>query len=154
LKFKRKWHMKFFGSTIINKEKPIVAAFFANPDYLKEYQDGFQKKELLEGEAGQLGAVSKMYFDDGKRKMELIETVTKNELPDRFEAFYHHKHMDNTMVCEFIDLGDSRTEYKYAFNYVAIRGFMPKLMFRLFPSLFKKQGEKWMNQFKAFVEKQ
>lgn len=31
---------------------------------------------------------------------------------------------------------------------------MPKLMAILFPGIFKKQGEKWMRQFKEFAEKQ
>lgn len=145
--------MKFKGSTIINRDKSLVADLFINTDYLKEYQDGFQRKELVSGDAGKEGAVSTMYFDDGKRKMVLTETVTKNNLPDSFEAFYHQEHMDNTMLCEFKDLGDGRTEYAYEFDYVAIRGFMPKLMFKLFPSMFGKQGEKWMVQFKAFVER-
>ena len=144
--------MKFTGSTIINRDKSLVAELFINPDYLSEYQDGFQRKELVSGITGEDGAVSNMYFDDGKRKMLLTETITKNNLPDSFEAFYHHKHMDNTMVCRFKDLGDGKTEYAYEFDYVAIRGFMPKLMFKLFPNMFGKQGEKWMLQFKAFVE--
>ncbi|MFT5723623.1 MAG: hypothetical protein ACI9JN_000740 [Bacteroidia bacterium] len=144
--------MKFTGSTIINRKKSLVTDLFINPDYLKEYQDEFQNKELLEGEQGQVGAVSKMYFDDGKRKMELIETITKNDLPDTLEAFYHHKHMDNTMTCIFKDLVDNKTEYACAFDYVAVLGSVPKLMFRLFPNVFGKQGEKWMKQFKVFVE--
>lgn len=100
--------MKFTGSTITHKEKSIVTKYFADPQYLKEYQDGFQRKELISGVQGEDGAISKMYFHDGKRKMELTETITKNNLPDSFEAFYHHIHMDNTMVCRFNDLGDRK----------------------------------------------
>lgn len=32
-------------------------------------------------------------------------------------------------------------------------GIMPKLMAKLFPGMFKKQSQKWMDQFKEFVEK-
>lgn len=144
--------MRYTGSVIIRRNRSLVTSIFANPDYLHNYQDGFQKKEHLSGDPGKDGAKSKMYFDDGKRKMELIETITKNNLPDSFEAFYHHKHMDNTMVCRFKEIDENTTEYAYEFDYVEVRGFMPKLMFKLFPNLFKKQGEKWMNQFKEFVE--
>ena len=35
-----------------------------------------------------------------------------------------------------------------------MRGFMINLMKILFPGVFKKQVEKWLNNFKAFVEKQ
>lgn len=46
------------------------------------------------------GAVSKMFYKYGKRDMELSETITKNNLPDSFEAFYQDQHMDNTMKCK------------------------------------------------------
>jgi hypothetical protein len=38
-----------------------------------------------------------MYYKQGKRELELTETITANRLPDSFEASYHHIHMDNTM---------------------------------------------------------
>ncbi|MBT8235535.1 MAG: SRPBCC family protein [Bacteroidia bacterium] len=144
--------MKIKGSLEINKPQHIVAELFADPNYLKEYQDGFQRKELISGQRGQDGAVSKMYYAHGKRTMELTETITANLLPDSFKAFYHHKHMDNTMVCKFVPLGENKTRYEYEFEYTRINWIMPRLMAILFPSMYRKQGEKWMVQFKEFVE--
>lgn len=144
--------MKYKGSININKPKSVVAELFANPNYLKEYQDGFQRKELVSGEMGQKGTVSKMYYKHGNREMELTETITANQLPDSFEATYHHKHMDNTMKCVFVALADDQTRYEYEFEYTRIDWVMPKLMAILFPSMYKKPAEKWMRQFKAFVE--
>ena len=146
--------MKHKGSIDINKPQSEVAALFADPNNLKEYQDGFQKKELVSGEMGQDGAISKMYYSDGKREMELTETITANRLPDSFEAFYHHKHMDNTMKCRFVPLDDGKTRYEYEFEYTRMSWVLPKLMSILFPGMFRRQGEKWMRQFKEFVEKQ
>ncbi|RMG27668.1 MAG: SRPBCC family protein [Bacteroidetes bacterium] len=146
--------MKFKGSIDIDKPQAQVAALFADPQNLGEYQDGFQKKVLLSGQMGQDGAVSKMYYSDGKRSMELTETITANRLPDSFEASYHHKHMDNTMKCRFIPLGETKTRYEYEFEYTRVSWVLPKLIFMFFPGMFRRQGEKWMRQFKAFVEKQ
>jgi len=146
--------MKIIGSLDINKPRSLVTKLFADPNYLKEYQDGFIKKELVNGDDGQDGAVSKMYYKYGKRDMELTETITANRLPDSFEAFYHHKHMDNTMKCTFVALDDNKTRYEYAFEYTRFSWIIPKLMALLFPGMFKKQGEKWMRQFKEFAEKQ
>ena len=70
------------------------------------------------------------------------------------EAFYHHRHMDNTMKCNFVPLDEGRTRYEYEFEYTRINWVIPKLMAILFPSVYRKQGEKWMRQFKEFVEKQ
>jgi hypothetical protein len=119
-----------------------VVELFADPNSLKEYQDGFQKKELVSGQMGQEGAVSKMYYKYGKRDMELTETITKNSLPDSFGAFYHHKHMDNNKKCKFVPLGDSKTRYEYEFEYIRISWIMPKLMAILFPRNVQKTRRK------------
>lgn len=146
--------MKFKSSIEINAPRDLVVKYFADPQYLGEYQDGFVRKDHVSGEPGQEGAVSKMYYDDGKRKMELTETITANDLPDSFAGFYHHKHMDNTMQCTFTALDENRTRYDSAFEYTRMSWVMPKLMSLLFPGMFKKMGEKWMNNFKEFVERE
>ncbi len=146
--------MKIQGSLDIDRPRDRVAELFADPASLAEYQDGFVSKELVSGEMGKDGAVSKMYYKHGNREMELTETITSNRLPDTFEAHYHHKHMDNTMKCRFVPLDENTTRYEYEFEYVRIDWVMPKLMSLLNPGMFRKQGEKWMRQFKEFVERQ
>lgn len=146
--------MKFTCTIQIDKPKEIVTEYFANPKYLGEYQEGFLGKELLSGTAGENGAVSIMLYKMGKGQMELTETIIENKLPDTFFANYHHKHMDNTMFCKFTEIDSNKTQYVSEINYTAFRGFMPKLMAFLFPSMFKKQVDKWLVNFKNFVEKQ
>ena len=146
--------MKFKGSIDIDQPRNKAVELFADPKNLKQYQDGFVKKKLVSGTEGKDGAVSKMYYKYGKRDMELTETITENRLPDSFEASYHHKHMDNTMKCSFVVLKNNRTNYEYEFEYTRINWIMPKLMAILSPSMYRKQGEKWMKQFKEFVERQ
>ena len=146
--------MKYNGFIDINKPQNKVAELFANPENNKEYQDGFLKKVLISGQAGNDGAISKMYYKYGKREMELTETIIANRLPESFEAFYHHTHMDNTMKCRFVPLDNNRTRYEYEFEYTRVNWLMPKLMILLFPGMFRKQGEKWVKQFKEFAEKQ
>ena len=146
--------MKFGGTIIIDKPYAEVAALFADKKNLKEWQDGFQKKELMSGTEGENGAISKIYLAQGKREMELVETVVDNQLPHSFEAHYHHKHMDNTLKTSFIPINDTQTEYKTEGEYTRISWVMPKFMALLFPSIFRKQAYKWMENFKSFVESQ
>ena len=94
-----------------------------------------------------------MYYSDGKRDMVLTETITDNQLPHSFEAFYHHEHMDNTMKCRFISIDRNTTRYEYEFEYSRINWFLPRLLAILFPGMYRKQGEKWIKQFKDSVEK-
>ena len=146
--------MKHKGAIEINKPIKIVSKLFADPNNLKEYQDGFIKKELQNGQEGQAGAVSKMYYKYGNHDMIMTETIISNHLPDSFEAFYHHKHMDNTMKCTFSEIASNKTRYEYEFEYTRISWFLPRIMAILFPGMYRKQGDKWMKQFKEFVEKQ
>ena len=146
--------MKYSGSIEIKKPIDLVTELFMDSGSLKEYQDGFIKKEVKSGQEGENGTISKMYYKYGKRDMILTETILKNNLPASFEAFYHHKHMDNTFNCSFTAIGDNRTRYDYEYEYTRISWIMPRLMAILFPGMYRKQGDKWMSQFKEFVEKQ
>lgn len=146
--------MKHKGFIDISKPIELVTDLFADPANLKEYQDGFEKKELIEGSAGEDGAISKMYYQHNGREMILTETITSNRLPDSFEAYYHHEHMDNTMKCKFVELSDNETRYEFEYEYKRIDWVMPRLMAILFPGMYRKPAEKWLRQFKAFVEKQ
>ncbi|MEM8907470.1 MAG: SRPBCC family protein [Bacteroidota bacterium] len=146
--------MKYQGSIEIAKSREEVVKCFADPNCLGAYQDGFVRKELISGEASKDGAVSKIVYQYGNRDMILTETIIANNLPDSFESQYHHKHMDNLMSCQFISLDATRTKYEYEFEYTRINWIMPKLLAILFPSVYRKQGEKWIQQFKVFVENQ
>lgn len=53
----------------------------------------------------------------------LTETVVANDLPNSFEAFYEHSHMDNTLETTFTALDGSRTRYDIEGEYTALRGF-------------------------------
>jgi hypothetical protein len=94
--------MKFNGFVEITKSRDYVVKYFVDSQYLGEYQDGFIKKNLISGELGMDGAVSKIYYKCGKREMELKETIIANRLPESFESSYHHLHIDNYMRCKFI----------------------------------------------------
>ncbi len=146
--------MKFKGSLNIHQSREKLITIFMDVSSLKEHQDGFVKKELQSGNAGENGAISKMYYKHGKRDMILTETILNNNLPLSFEAHYHHKHMDNTMKYTFVKIDDHQTRYDYECEYTRIDWVLPKLMALVFPSMYKKQAGKWMKQFKEFAEKQ
>lgn len=140
--------MKFTCSIDINSNIAKVKEFFLNPDNLKHFQDGFIKKELISGAPGEKGAKSKMIYE----KLELTETIITNNLPEEFLALYEHKHMTNTMKVRFIELGDNQTCYISEIEYTKFNGFIVKLIAKLFPAMFKKQVQKWLVQFKNYVE--
>ena len=142
--------MRFICHTDIEAPLHTVIALFENPDNLKEWQDGFISIEPISGTPGEIGSTSKLTYE----KLELIETIIRNELPKEFKANYEHKHMVNTMSCRFKNMDSDRTRFEQEIHYTKFNGFAIKLMVKLFPGMFKKQVQKWLDQFKVFVEKQ
>lgn len=144
--------MKYTCSIKINAPIEKVVALWENEQHFVAWQDGFESIELLEGVAHTAGAKSKIIFQD-KNRIELIETIISNNLPKEKIALYEHIHMTNTQTTRFESLGKDRTRYISEVHYTKFNGFMIKIFAKLFPSKFKGQSQKWMEQFKRFVEK-
>jgi len=140
--------MKFVCSVEIDSPKQRVAEIFANPDNLQYVQEGFKSKTLVSGNEGEEGTVSKMIYE----KLELIETIIKNDLPDAFLALYEHKYTVNTMTVQFVAVNEHKTLYTSEIHYTKFNGLMVKIMAKLFPGFFKKQVLKWMQMFKIYAE--
>lgn len=145
--------MKFTCTVEINASREKVVELFNSSENLKEWQDGFQRLTHVSGEAGMVGAKSTMYYKYGKREMELEETILVSDLPREFTGQYVHKHMTNTMQNLFEEIEEGKTRWTANLDYIKITGFMPKIIFKLFPRMARKQTQKWLDQFKAFVER-
>jgi len=144
--------MNYTCTIEINLPITKIVELWNNEAYFKHWQDGFQSIETIEGLSGRVGTKSKILLQQGKRKMELIETIITNNLPTEKKALYEHIHMTNTQTTKFESISENKTLYISEVEYTKFNGFIPKLMSKLFSSMFKKQSQKWMNQFKAFAE--
>ena len=146
--------MKFSCDVEIDLPINKVVELFNNPDNLKEWQDGFEGIEHISGTPGDDGAKTKMFYKSGKRDIILTETILVNDLPDEFTGKYEAKEMVNTMKNTFHIISENKTRWNAEIEYTEFRGFIPKLMAKLMPGMFKKQVQKWLNQFKSFAENQ
>lgn len=142
--------MKFTCSIIIDKPIKEVADAFLDPECMKQSHQGFIGKELISGNANEVGAKYKLIY----KKFEMTETITNNDLPDSFSGLYEHKHMTNTMNSTFDAISENQTKFSAEIEYTHFNGFVIKVMAKLFPGMFKKQGDKWLQRFKAYVESQ
>jgi hypothetical protein len=146
--------MKFKCSTTINLPLERTVELFNKKEHCYKWQDGLQRIELIDGIEGQEGAKSKMHFKNKKYEFDLIETILVNNLPEEMTGLYEHKHMDNTMTNSFTAIDSHTTRYDVFIEYIKFKSFMPKLMAFLMPGMFKKQTQKWLDQFKLFAESQ
>ncbi len=145
--------MRFECSTDINVPIDKAVALFNDPLNFKEWQDGFISYEPISGIPRTKGAKSKITYINGRHKIELTETIEVMNLPKEMTAFYEHKHGSNTMTNRFTQLPGQKTRYTSGVGNIKSIGIIPKLMALLMPGMFKKQNQKWMDQFKAFAEK-
>jgi len=146
--------MKFTCQVDINVPRDRVVELFDNPDNMQHWQDGFVSFESLSGEPGMPGAKSKICYRMNNRDMELTETILVNDLPNELTGDYRFFQGANTMKNTFERLPNGGTRYKSEVDYYETNAFMMKVMMKFFPKMFKKQVQKWMDQFKAFAEKE
>jgi carbon monoxide dehydrogenase subunit G len=143
--------MKYTTEIEINKPIDRVIELFDDPKNMDKWMEGLQSFEHLSGTPGQPGAKSKLTFKMGKREMEMIETITKRNLPEEFSGTYEMSGVFNTVTNRFIKVSGSKTKYISETEF-QFKGFM-KLMAILMPGVFKKQSFKFMQAFKNFAER-
>lgn len=127
-----------------------VIELFDNPNNLSKWQPGFVSFEHLSGEPGQVGAKSKLLYNMGKREVEMIETITKKDLPHSFAGTYEAKGVFNEIDNRFEALDEQNTRW-ISTNVFKFSGFM-KFMSLFMAGSFRKQSYKFMELFKEFAE--
>jgi len=142
--------MKYEVEVDINLPREKVIELFDNPDNLKYWQPGLISFDHLSGEPGQVGAKSLLKYKMGMREVEMIETITINNLPDEFSGTYEAKGVWNEVRNYFIAIDDSHTKWKSE-NEFKCNGML-KLMAFFMPGMFKKESCKYLNNFKEFAE--
>lgn len=142
--------MQYTTEITIDLPRERVIELFDNPENLPKWQPGLVSFEPLSGTTGQPGARSKLIYDMGKRRIEMIETITRRDLPDAFDGTYETKGVYNEIQNRFTDLGNGQTKW-VSHTTFRFTGLM-KLMGWFMAGAFKRQSYKFMEQFKSFAE--
>ena len=142
--------MKYSNEVEINLPRNRVIELFDNTDNMKHWQKGLQSFEHVSGTPGQPGATSRLKYKMGKREIEMIETITNNNLPEEFAGTYDAKGVHNIMSNKFISLSENKTKWVADCEF-QFKGFMKVIAF-LMPAAFKKQSQKYLDDFKTFAE--
>ena len=141
--------MKYTCELTINLPRDEVIALFDDQDNLPKWQPGLQSFEHLSGEPGQPGAKSRLLYDEGRRKIEMIETIIVRDLPETFSGTYEAKGVWNEITNHFfVEDGQTRWVMDSDFRF---SGFM-LLMLIFMRGAFRKQTMQTMQRFKDFAE--
>jgi hypothetical protein len=140
-------------STQIIIEKPIeeVIKKMTSIDNMKHWQAGLISTEHISGIPREFGAKMKLNYDFGNRKMEVIETITKQNFPKLFEVTYNTKGIRNIQQNHFESIPEGYTKWVCKNEFEPTTFKMNAMLF-LMPGAFKKQTKKYMKNFKNFVE--
>lgn len=143
--------MRYQTELIINLPREQVIALFDDSENLPKWMKGLVLFEHLEGQAGQEGAKSKLKFEMGKRKMEMVETILKRNFPEEFTCAYETSGVYNEVKNEFLILDSGHTLYRTE-HYFKFESWGMKAMAFLMPAAFKKQSKQYLEDFKKFAE--
>jgi hypothetical protein len=145
--------MKYTVQIDINLPLDHMITLFDNPANLKHWQPGFVSFEPISGTPGEVGAKSRLMYQMGKRDVELIETITKRDLPREFSGTYETQGMWNEIKNQFEAIDSQTTKWTSEVEFHA-SGFMMKAMTLLMPGMFKKRSMQHMELFKKWAESQ
>lgn len=143
--------MRYGNRILIDLPREATVAKFSDPENLKHWQAGFLGQEPVSGEPGTMGAKSRLRFKQGKRELEMVETILENELPDRYAASYEAPGVHNRVDIRFEEAGPAQTLY-FMENEFRFRGWM-RLIGPLMPGAFKKETQSSLLAFKDFAER-
>ena len=144
--------MKFRTSITVDLPRERMIQLFDNAATMKEWQPTLVSFEPISGTPGQPGSKSRLTYRNGKRAFELIETVTKRDLPREFTGTYEGKGVWNEVRNTFEEAGPSQTLWHSDCEF-RMTGFL-KVMAFLMPGAFKKESFKIQERFKVWAEGQ
>ncbi|MDF0708860.1 SRPBCC family protein [Flagellimonas okinawensis] len=143
--------MKYTTEIVVDVPRHEFIQKMDDPENMKHWQKGLIGFEQLSKNPGQEGSRMSLSYEMGKRKMDMVETIIKRNLPEELHMTYDTKGVHNIQKNYFKEEGDktrwvSESEFQFS-------GLGMKLMGLLMPGAFKKQSLKYMEDFKAFAEK-
>ncbi|MBO0342700.1 MAG: SRPBCC family protein [Bacteroidota bacterium] len=142
--------MKYTTEIVVDVPREKFIKKMDDPDNMKHWQRGLIGYEQLSANPGQEGSRMSLSYEMGKRKMDMVETIIKRNLPEEIHMTYDTKGVHNIQKNYFKDENGSTrwiSESEFQFS-----GLGMKLMGFLMPGAFKKQSLKYMQDFKAFAE--
>ena len=144
--------MQYVVDTIINKPVEEVVSLFDSTENLKEWLEGLEKFEHLEGNPGDIGAKSQLTFKMGDKDLVMVETIASKDLPGEFTATYEMEGVFNTIKTTFHETGADQTRMSMDSSF-EFQSFPMKIMAFFAPFIFKKQTRKNLEAFRAFAER-
>jgi len=142
--------LRYEVDIVINKSIEEVIDLFQNRENDYKWMEGLKVQEVIEGQPNEEGSKTRLEFDLKGKDFKMIETLVKKNLPDEYVTHYEAPNVDNTVISSFTAVSPNQTRY-VTDNEFVFSGLM-KLMSPLMKGAFKKQSQKYLVNFKTFIE--
>jgi len=138
-------------STSIDKPVEEVFAAFNDHTKIKEWIPSIKSFEAIDEKEGMVGSTYKMIVDDNGKEFKMKETITEFVVNKKMKLEFDAQGMLKTDDVTFTSDGDKTT----ITNRSVCKGtnFLLKCTFPYFKSIFKSTDQKYLDNFKLFVEK-
>ena len=143
--------MKYTTEVIINLPRTRVIELFDSTENMYKWQKGLKSFKIISGEPGEEGCRSEMVYEGRKGDLEMIETITKRNLPDEFHGIYEARGVYNEMYNYFSETDSGNTVWQTV-SVFRFRGLMT-LMSPFMKAAFTNNTLLNMERFKSFAEK-
>jgi hypothetical protein len=140
--------VRFRLETEINKPLDEVIKTYGNRDLLLKWQPGLISSEQIESYPY---PKYKLLLSFGRRKLVMMETILRNELPKHFEVTYEMKGIFNRNINSFTSSGPQKTLWKCEAEF-RFTGLIKLIAFFMHEG-FREQTRVIMANFKKFAEK-
>lgn len=142
--------LRFTQEIVLDRPIEAVWRAFDNPENLKVWQPTLVSFEPVSGTPGQPGAVSRLTYQEGKRIIVLMETVTDRQQPNLFAGTYDSGMGLNNITARFSPQGDGATLWRMEGEFIS-RGIW-KLITPLFAGVIRKRTREDAIRFKTSLE--
>lgn len=135
---------------MIELPREKVITLFDNEENMFKWMRGLESVDHLSGTPGREGAKTQLFFNNGKRTMGMVETITKKNLPDHISFLFEANGVQNWNDNHFEIVSENETKWTQN-NVFKFKG-MVWFFALFFPGMFKKQSLRSMFDFKKFAE--
>jgi len=142
--------MRMSFDLVLDRGREEVWKAFDNPVNMKKWQPTLRSFEPVSGTPGQVGAVSKLTYDEKGRTIVLTETITMRRHPDAFAGTYDSGMGLNSLENKFTEESPGRTKWVMDSEFT-FRGVW-KLLAPVMRKAFQKRVREDMERFKSMLE--
>jgi hypothetical protein len=143
--------MKYTNEIQINLGRERMIQLLDSAENMKHWQKGLINYKFLSGEPGQVGSKMELEYLMGKRKLIMVETITKRDFPNEFSGTYETNGVWNLVENHFYENPDGTTKWVSVCDF-RFSGFMKIMSWFMPTSMFKKQSCQYLEDFKKFAE--